>query len=45
MRLTPAAALAQMTAEEAAERETWEEFLITAVITDERQPWRSFLTC
>ena len=39
--LAPAAALAQMTAEEAAERETWEEFLRTAVITAERQPWKS----
>jgi hypothetical protein len=38
--LAPAAALAQMTAEEAAERETWEEFLRTAVITAERQPWK-----
>lgn len=39
--LAPAAALAQLTAEEIAEREKWEKFLEEAVITAESQPWKS----
>ena len=38
--LAPAAALAQLTAEEIAEREKWERFLEEAVITAESQPWK-----
>lgn len=39
--LVPPQALAQMTAEEIAEREKWEKFLEEAVITAESQPWKS----
>lgn len=39
--LVPLRALAQLTAEEIAEREKWEIFLGEAVITAESQPWKS----
>ncbi|MBM3306207.1 MAG: hypothetical protein FJY79_09775 [Candidatus Aminicenantes bacterium] len=39
--LVPLRALAQLTAEEIAEREKWERFLEAAVITAESQPWKS----
>jgi len=38
--LVPLRALAQMTAEEVAEREMWEEFIREAAITAESQPWK-----
>lgn len=38
--LVPVSALAQLTTEEVAEREKWEEFLKTSVITAEAQPWK-----